>query len=254
MVISGSESYTPGVGRVSVSFMAGRTAQSHAAFLLPHLSPGMSVLDLGCGPGTITVGLAAAVAPGPVVGVDQGSQQLDEARALAAGIGLPNLTFQAGSCYQIPVADGTVDRVLAHALIEHLADPPRTVAEIRRVLRPGGLAALCSPDWGGFLLSPPTAAVQRAVDEYIALMTGNGGDPLAGRRLGSYLTDAGFTEVRVDARYERYPDTTVIAGYLAAQLAEAGEHEAARTFVEWAPEPSAMFAQAWVSATGVLPA
>ena len=51
------------------TYHAERTADSHAAFLLPHLRPGMALLDLGCGPGSITVGLAAAVAPGPTTGM-----------------------------------------------------------------------------------------------------------------------------------------------------------------------------------------
>jgi SAM-dependent methyltransferase len=249
MVIEGR--YTPGVGRTSVSFMAGRSAQSHAAFLLPQLGAGMSVVDVGCGPGTITVGLAAAVTPGRVLGVDQGGQQLTEARALGAQLGSTNVNFEAGSCYQLPVPDESVDVVFAHALIEHLGEPVRAVAEMHRILRPGGIAALCSPDWGGFILSPPTAAVGRAVGDYTGLMEHNGGDPLAGRRLAVYLAESGFGDIRVDARYERYADTSEIAGYLGAQLTDAGRSSAASALVDWAADPSSMFAQTWVSAIGV---
>ncbi|MET0705172.1 MAG: methyltransferase domain-containing protein [Mycobacterium sp.] len=245
------KNYTPGVGQGSVSFMAARTAQSHAAFVLPELRAGMSILDLGCGPGTITVGLAEAVAPGTVLGIDQGEQQLADARALGDQQGLANVAFKTGSCYQLPLADGSVDLVFAHALIEHLGEPMRALAEVRRVLRPGGLAALCSPDWGGFILSPPTAAIESAVREYTSLMESNGGDPAAGRRLGVYLADSGFGDIRVDARYEKYPDPTVVASYLAAQLAAAGRDESAEAFRDWAAEPSAVFAQTWVSAIGV---
>ena len=123
---------------------------------------------------------------------------------------------------------------------------------MRRVLRPGGVVAICSPDWGGFILSPPTAAVEAAVQAYTALMEHNGGDPLAGRRLSGYLSEAGFADVRTQARYEQYADPASISGYLAGQLLAAGQSEAAVELTEWATGPAAMFAQAWVSARGVV--
>lgn len=246
----GAERYTPGHSASSVDFMAARRAETHAAFFLPRLTPGQALLDLGCGPGTITAGLAAVVAPGPVLGVDQGAAQLAGARELATRTGLANVRFEEASCYDLPLADASVDRVFSHALFEHLAEPARALAEIRRVLRPGGVVGLRSPDWGGFLLSPPLDAT---VTAYTGLQEANGGDPLAGRRLGPYLTESGFTEVRADARYERYPSPAGIADYLATQLAEAGEDTHAEALRTWAREPHAMFAQAWVSATAVRP-
>jgi ubiquinone/menaquinone biosynthesis C-methylase UbiE len=50
--------------------MVRRTVETNASFVPPHLRPGLSVLDCGCGPGSITVGLAGRVAPGQVVGID----------------------------------------------------------------------------------------------------------------------------------------------------------------------------------------
>lgn len=249
-----AERYTPGHSSSSVSFMAARGLETHGAFFLPYLEPGADVLDVGCGPGTITLGIAAAVAPGTVTGVDQGGEQLGIARTEAARRGLGNVRFEPGSCYAIPLPDASVDRVFANALMEHLAEPERAVAEMRRVLRPGGVAGLCSPDWGGFLLSPASPEVDAAVSAYRELQEGNGGDPLAGRRIGGYLTAQGFTGVRTDARYERYADSGHIAGYLADQLDDAdpgGHGEALRA---WARDPAAMFAQAWVSAVAVRPA
>jgi ubiquinone/menaquinone biosynthesis C-methylase UbiE len=250
MVIDGGN-YTPGVGATAVGFMAERTVHSHAGFVLGDLEPGMSVVDVGCGPGTITVGLATAVAPGSVLGVDRNGEQLAGARARAAQLGLTNVRFAEGSCYQLPLDDNSVDLAFSHALLEHLSEPVRALAEMRRALRSGGLAAVCSPDWGGFILSPPTAAVEHAVRAYTALMEHNGGDPLAGRRLCTHLATAGFDEVRTFARYEQYADPAVIAGYLAGQLLAAGQPEAADALTGWATDPAAMFAQAWVSARGI---
>lgn len=247
-----AERYTPGLAHSSVAFMAARSASTHARFFLPHVTSGVSVLDLGCGPGSITVGLAAAVAPAPVVGIDRGAQ-LDTARAHSAALGLTNLEFREGSCYEIPLPDRSVDRVFSHALFEHLAEPARALAEIRRVLRPGGIVGLCSPDWGGFILTPPAPEVDRALAAYADLQRANGGDPLAGRRLTPMLAAAGFTRIHADARYERYPGPRHIAEYLAGQLDDAGQPAHADVLRRWAAAPSAMFAQAWVSATAIVP-
>ncbi|MBT2212273.1 methyltransferase domain-containing protein [Actinomadura sp. NEAU-AAG7] len=246
----GTERYTPGHDTSAVGFMAARTAATHARFFLPHLAPGTTLLDLGCGPGTITADLAAAVAPGRVLGLDRQAAQLSGARALARLRGLTNIEFREGSCYDIPLEDRSVDRVFSHALMEHLARPDRALAEIRRVLRPGGTVGLCSPDWGGFLLAPPA---DDAVGAYTRLQRANGGDPFVGRELGRYLTEAGFGQCRLDAHYERYDDPSRIAGYLAVQLDDAGQTAHARRLRDWAAGPAAMFAQAWVTATATRP-
>lgn len=253
MTATNDERYTPGLSRSSVAFMASRSAETHAGFFLPHLSTGLSVLDLGCGPGSITAGLAAAVAPGQVVGIDQGAGQLDQARDRCAQLGLDNVQFEHGSCYRIPLPGQSVDRVFSHALLEHLTDPHRALTEIRRVLRPGGIAGVCSPDWGGFILSPSSPELDRALHAYQELQRRNGGDPIAGRKLGMRLASAGFAHIRTDARYERYASSTHIASYLAAHLAEAGHLAHARTLDTWAAHPGAMFAQAWISAIAIRP-
>lgn len=234
--------------------MADRRVETHGRFFLPHLRPGQSVLDVGCGPGTITVGLAAAVAPGPVLGVDAGADQLEQGRRLAAQAEMSNVAFEVASCYDLPRPDQSVDRVFSHALLEHLVDPVAALREARRVLRPGGVIGVCSPDWGGFLLTPPSDAVDAAVHAYQEVQRGNGGDPRAGRKLGVHLGEAGFADVRIDARYERFTSTTAIAGLLAVLLDDAGHDDHARSVRTWSEQSrGAMFAEAWVSAVAVNP-
>ena len=151
-----TESYTPGHSQNSTNFMAARSVGSHGQFFMPHLKSGVSVLDCGCGPGSITLGIAEFVAPGKVVGVDFGVGQIAGTQSSAARRGIANVNFLAADSYSLPFAESSFDRVFSHALMEHLADPLRAVKELHRVLKPGGVIGVCSPDWGGFGLAPPS--------------------------------------------------------------------------------------------------
>jgi len=242
------EQYTPGHSANATAFMAARSFGSHGEFIRPYIKPGMKVLDCGCGPGVISVGLAEAVGPaGHVTGVDFGESQIEIAKERAT----PNLTFKVASVYELPFDDGTFDLVFSHALFEHLAEPIRGVTEIRRVLRAGGAAGLCSPDWGGFILSPSDDQVETAIARYRILQEKNGGQTRAGRQLGSWLAAGGMVTEKVQARYECYPDSRVIAEYLSLQLEQAGDGESAMALRKWAALPWSLFAQAWVSAIAV---
>jgi len=244
------EQYTPGHSANATAFMAARSFGSHGEFIRPYIKPGMRVLDCGCGPGAISVGLAEAVGPaGHVTGVDFGESQIEVAKAHSN----PNLIFRVASVYKLPFEDGAFDLVFSHALFEHLADPIRGISEIGRVLRPGGIAGLCSPDWGGFILSPTDDQIETAITRYRMLQEKNGGQTLAGRQLGSWLTAGGLVTQKIHARYECYSDSRVIAEYLALQLERAGDIEPGSVLRNWAALGCTMFAQAWVSAIAVKP-
>lgn len=146
--------YTQGYSASTLSTHLARTAESDAAFLLPHIRPTDHILDVGCGPGTITVGLAAYVPSGRVVGVDVSALVLEKARSVAAASSPPPPSSGAGSVafHQadvlagLPFADGAFDVVFASHLFGHLPPPLaglplRALQEMRRVLRPGGLVA-----------------------------------------------------------------------------------------------------------------
>ena len=178
--------------------MAARSAEREAAFLLPHLRPGMRLLDAGCGPGTITLGLAAAVAPGEVVGLERSPALVEQARALAAERGVANVRFEVGDAQALPFPDGSFDAAFESAVLEHVPDPARAVAELRRVLRPGGVVGLRDGDWGaggGVVSEPADPLVEEAYALLARVWRRTGADPCVGRRHRALLHGAGFAGV-----------------------------------------------------------
>jgi ubiquinone/menaquinone biosynthesis C-methylase UbiE len=149
--------YTHGYDETVVQEMASRSADRQGAFFLPYLRPGMQLIDVGCGPGTITVGLAKAVAPGEVLGIDLEPTMIEQARSLADKVGLTNARFEVGRAEELPAADESFDAAFEHTLLEHVADPLRALREMRRALKPGGVIGLADGDWGTMLVEPNAA-------------------------------------------------------------------------------------------------
>jgi SAM-dependent methyltransferase len=258
------EIYSVGYESTTADFFANRQAATHAAFFLPYLQPGMTLLDGGCGPGSITLDLAFIVSPGAVVGIDKESSQVDFARAGAAARNLSNARFQVADLYALPFPDGAFDAALLHGVLEHMREPVRALREIRRVLKSGGLVGLRHADFGGFLLEPRPAPLDRFAELFARLMLHNGGDPEAGRHQVGWVREAGFTPVTVSASFDcwtRTPsDTRRNARFLAnlvdnsafaRQLREAGLssrdllEEMGQRFLEWGEYPNAFAAEAW---------
>lgn len=176
-----------------------RTAANSAAYLLPELKPGLDVLDVGCGPGTITADLAALVAPGRVTAVDAAEDVLDKARAVAAERGLENVEFAVADVHALDFPDDSFDVVHAHQVLQHVGDPVRALGEMRRVCRPGGVVAARDSDYGAFTWYPASPALDRWLELYRRVARGNGGEPDAGRRLFAWARQAGFTDVTTTA-------------------------------------------------------
>jgi SAM-dependent methyltransferase len=173
-----------------------RTAENSAGYLLSHLHPGMDLLDVGCGPGTITRDLARRVAPGSVVGLDASSSVIDEA---AGGSEIAGLTFEVGDLFQLRFDNAQFDVVHAHQVLQHVDDPVAALTEMRRVCRPGGIVAVRDADLLATRFFPDDPVLERAHAAYGTLTQVNGANWDAGRKLLHWALEVGFSSIAPSA-------------------------------------------------------
>ena len=176
-----------------------RTVENSAAYLLPHLQPGTTVLDVGCGPGTISVDMAARVAPGLMVATDQSADVVAAAAALAVEAGVTNLTTEVGDVYALRFDDGAFDVVHAHQVLQHVSDPVAALREMRRVAKPGGVVAARDSVYRAMHWYPREPGLDRWLEVYCAVAEANGGEPDAGSHLKAWAHAAGFSETTCSA-------------------------------------------------------
>jgi ubiquinone/menaquinone biosynthesis C-methylase UbiE len=199
-----------------------RTAENSAAHLLPHLRPGLRLLDLGCGPGTITLDLAERVAPGEVLGIDASAEVIATAEAARAERGIPNATFAVGDVYALEAGDATFDVVHAHQVLQHLTDPVAALREARRVLAPGGVLAVRDSDYAAFAWAPTDPLLDRWLGLYHEVTEHNRAEADAGRHLLRWVRAAGFTDATFSSSTWTYadPETRAWWGDLWAERVE----------------------------------
>jgi SAM-dependent methyltransferase len=191
--------YTHGHESAVLRSHQSRTAWNSAGYLLDRLRPGLSLLDVGCGPGTITADLAEIVAPGRVVAIDAAADVLTKAREFADQRGLANLEFAAGDVHALEFPDGAFDVVHAHQVLQHVGDPVAALRELRRVCRPGGVVAVRDVDYAAMTWFPEIPVLDEWLALYRSTARRNGGEPDAGRRLLSWARRAGFSEITCSA-------------------------------------------------------
>jgi ubiquinone/menaquinone biosynthesis C-methylase UbiE len=236
-----------------------RTAENSCAYLLPHLLPGQSLLDIGCGPGTITADLAQLVAPGEVVGLDAAEDVLDLAREHAQGLGLDNLRFAQGDLFALEFPSECFDVVHLHQVLQHLSDPVAALIELRRVLRTDGVLAARESDFGAFTWAPRDPVLDRWLELYFAVTERNGHDARIGPRLLGLAQQAGFSDVVLTSSNWTYADPESRAWWgglwadrirysrIAEQAVEYGLSDAkeleqiADAFVRWAAAPDGVW-------------
>ena len=264
--------YTMGYGPEFQKMLKRRNATDCAAHLLPYLSPGMRLLDLGCGPGTISVGLAAAVAPGAMHGVDMEPSQIEIASAAAKAGGHGKAVFQVGDVTDLPFEDESFDVAHCHALLNHVPDTQAVLAEVKRVLKPGGLFA-AREVFGDSSFFEPARDLSGVTGDtvwatFLQLLAANGGHPQVGRELKGAFVEAGFVNVRASASFESYDtadDLAFLRGLIIGwffspltmeatkRLGLASQEQFDRWSVSldaWMDEPGAFAAFAWGAAIG----
>ncbi len=263
------EFYSISDANIQTRYVGSRRAARWVPFFLPHLRSGLSLLDCGCGVGSITLDLAEIVAPGPVIGVDMDESQLQIARESAAERGLTNISFEQGNVYDLRFDEGTFDRVLAHTLVFHLSDPLRALKEMRRVTKRGGIVAVSDDDYNSVSYSPEHPLARKGLDLWTRVMVYNGASPFYSRHLRGLMLEAGFASTEgyaVSAEAYGTPEETrwvapLISGVfrnpdlikVAVSQGWATEtelKEIAEWFIAWGERPDAFFAELYCAALG----
>ncbi|HEY1831086.1 MAG TPA: methyltransferase domain-containing protein [Acidimicrobiales bacterium] len=252
-------SYTHGHHEAVLRSHTWRTAENSAAYVLAHLSQGLSLLDVGCGPGTITADLAELVAPGAVIGIDAAAEVIEQAQSVVTERGLTNLTFAVQDLFDLPYEDDTFDVVHLHQVLQHLSDPVGALVELRRVLKPGGILAARDGDYGAFAWAPPDPRLDRWLEVYLAVTARNGHDARIGPKLLGLARQAGFVDVAFTSSTWTYVDPETKAWWgglwadrvrytrLAEQAVEYGVssteelEDLAQAFLDWAAQDDATF-------------
>ena len=207
--------YTCGFSEAMLRLLKGHTVHSHAAHLLPHLQPGQRVLDFGCGPGTISVGIARAVQPGELHGVDMKQAQIDLARSVAEAGGQGNATFHVGDVTDLPFDADYFDIAHGHSILTYVPNTRAVLAEVKRVLKPGGLISVREGIIGSSFVAPDFEILGDAWVTFAELITADDGHPHIGRDLKRHLLEAGFTDLRPTASYTSHTTPEEVAFFWA---------------------------------------
>ena len=256
--VSRAKRYTHGHEQATLASHGARTAANSAAYLLPVLASGMSLLDVGCGPGTITLDLAEIVAPGLVVGVENVEAPLVAARDAATRRGDRSTRFQVGDALALPFDDDSFDVAHAHQVLQHLTDPVAALEEMARVCKPGGWIAARDADYAAMAWYPELAGLEEWRRVYRAAARANGAEPDAGRRMRAWATAAGLAGARFTASVWNYADPVICRWWgnsqaerycgptFARQAAEQGVTDAdlreiAAAWRAWGESPDAWF-------------
>ena len=251
--------------------MRSRSAAEYADFVLPLLGGGDRVIDVGCGPGSISIGLAHVA--GHVTGVDLDDVEFTDARAYAAKQGIDNVEFVEGSIHQLDFVDASFDACTLFAMMETLDDPLAGLAEVRRVVKPGGLVGASSIEYGGLILHGPDEPLLRRFYELRLQLWEAQGDVafFRGRELRGLLLSAGFKQVEAFTTYFSYGteervrtfglgraadfrDEWYVGGLVEHGLATRDEIDAfEHAWDRWAESPDSFAAFAWGRAIGRRP-
>lgn len=257
--------YTMGYSDDFQKLLRRRNAETNAAYLLPHLKPGMRVLDFGCGPGTISMGLARAVEPGELCGVDMEESQIEIARTAASAGRHRNAVFQTADVSDLPFENDSFDVAHCHAVLMHAPDTKAVLTEVRRVLKPGGIISSREMFVDSSFLEP---AMRDGWETFAKLIAANGGHPQIGRELKRVFLETGFSDIEASVSFEPFctaKDIDFLHNFVSGWFLSPATIEAAtkygiasreqfdgwrRRLDQWRDTPSALAAFAWGEAIG----
>ena len=195
----------------------------HSVALLERvgIQPGGRVLELACGPRGVLELLAKHVGPtGTVTGLDINPVHVAQARQHATSLGLGNVSVIEGDARRSALPAGSFDLVYARLILINVPDPEQVVAEMVRLVKPGGWIACEEADGGAMICQPPHPAYTRLTNTFKTLYRHDGADILIGRRLHQLLDAAGVVDIGVQARADvppaGHPRRTVILDILEA--------------------------------------
>ena len=194
--------YSHGHHKSVVEDHARRTAKDSAAYLISHIKHTDVILDVGCGPGTITADFAILASHGKVVGCDAVDMVLQQASEYAASRGLTNVTFQKVDANTLPFDDNSFDIVHCHQVLQHVKNPVAILKEMRRVAKPGGIVAGREADYKTFAWYPELPEIASWMDLYQKVARANGGEPNAGRYCHVWAREAGFELNAIEATWD----------------------------------------------------
>jgi len=254
--------------------MSARSVATEAEHIAKLIKPGMSILDVGCGPGSITIGIAELANPGRVVGVDMDTEQFDLARSLAQERGLDNVELREGSIYELPFDDESFDVVTENGVIMHLSEPESAIAEMKRVLKSGGYIGLRDLYITGRMINsqvpcPIQGGLSRIHSVYVQTQREIGADWDAGIKHRGRLKAAEFAEVESgvshlmfgnDGRWQFVAENKLLTAGLfdkihqrAIEMKLLSVHEVSeyeRWFDNLSSDPTAIEVRPWFHATG----
>lgn len=167
-----------------------RTASNSATYLLPHITSTSKILDIGCGPGSISVDFARRANHGHVIGIENVPDPLDQARQLAASQGVTNVDFRLGDIHALEFPDNTFDIVHVHQVLQHIADPVKALCEMRRVVKHGGIVA--ARESASMIWYPENPEINNWLEMTQQMGKAKGGNPHPGRYIHVWAEEAGF--------------------------------------------------------------
>lgn len=185
-------SYIAGHNPAVLKGHSARTIQDSAAYLLPHLDPGHKILDIGCGPGSITLGFAERVTKGKVVGVDTSEELMNQNQQQAEERGIRNVRYLVGDIYRLPFEDGAFDVTHCHQVLCHLTDPRAAMKEMKRVTKPGGIVAAREAILETTVVYPSTPALDTWKSKLQEMHEAQRQHPNAGKQLQHWAIQVGF--------------------------------------------------------------